>query len=354
MPDRTVEQNGLRLLQQPDDGVMPLVKAIDSARHNIEILIFRFDQRDIERALASAVNRGVAVRALIAHLNGSGEEKLRGLEMRLLAAGVTVARTADDFKRYHAKLMIVDRRELYVLAFNLTHNDINRSRSFGIITRHQPLVQEALKLFEADVKRQHYEPGLSSFVVSPANARAELASLIKGAKSELLIYDPKISDPPMLRLLQERSRAGVDIKVIGQVSEKGTSLASRKLSPVRLHARMIIRDRQQAFIGSQSLREMELDSRREVGVVFEDASIVERVVKTFLEDWSLSEQTPSAAKVARKVARAVTKDLPAIAPMLEGTSTLDAENVEDVVREAVRDAVREAVLDAVQEASAKG
>ena len=58
---------------------MPLVKAIDSARHNIEILIFRFDQRDIERALASAVNRGVAVRALIAHLNGSGEEKLAGL-----------------------------------------------------------------------------------------------------------------------------------------------------------------------------------------------------------------------------------------------------------------------------------
>jgi hypothetical protein len=51
----------------------------------------------------AAVTRGVSVRALIAHTNRAGEENLRKLEMRLLAAGVTVARTTGDLVRYDGK-----------------------------------------------------------------------------------------------------------------------------------------------------------------------------------------------------------------------------------------------------------
>ena len=72
--------------------------------------------------------------ALIAYLNRGGEKKLRKLEMRLLQAGVTVARTSDDLIRYHDKFMIVDGTELYVLAFNFTYLDVEHSRSFGVIT----------------------------------------------------------------------------------------------------------------------------------------------------------------------------------------------------------------------------
>src|SRR5690242_10853385 len=98
----------MRLLVQPKAGVEPILKAIAGAKQCIDILIFRFDYKEIELALTSAVERRVAVRALIAHTNRAGEEALRRLEMRLLAAGVTVARTAGDLLRYHAKLMIID------------------------------------------------------------------------------------------------------------------------------------------------------------------------------------------------------------------------------------------------------
>jgi cardiolipin synthase len=64
------------------------------------------------------VAAGVLVHALIAHTNRGGELGLRKLEMRLLAAGATVARTASDLTRYHAKYMIIDRSELHVLSFN--------------------------------------------------------------------------------------------------------------------------------------------------------------------------------------------------------------------------------------------
>src|SRR5882762_4395073 len=117
----------VKLLVQPGDGVAPLLKGINSARKSIEIVIFRFNRREIEKALANAVNRGVHVHALIAYTNRGGEKNLRKLEMQLLAAGVTVARTADDLARYHGKFMIIDRRDLYLLAFNFTHLDIDHS-----------------------------------------------------------------------------------------------------------------------------------------------------------------------------------------------------------------------------------
>src|SRR6202035_5322264 len=101
----------MKLLTQPGDGVTALVDAINAAKQSVDIAIFRFDRKEVERAMINAVNRGVLVRALIACTNRGGEKRLRELETRLLAAGVTVARTADDLVRYHAKYMIGDHRE---------------------------------------------------------------------------------------------------------------------------------------------------------------------------------------------------------------------------------------------------
>jgi cardiolipin synthase len=83
----------VKLIIQPDAGVMPIVQAIRSARKKVDIFIFRFDRDEIEKALGLAVQRGVTVRALIAHTNRGGEARLRKLEQRLLAAGVLVSRT---------------------------------------------------------------------------------------------------------------------------------------------------------------------------------------------------------------------------------------------------------------------
>ena len=125
----------MKLLVQPDDGATPLVKAIEGARKSIDILIFRFDRKDIERALLNAVGRGVRVRALIAYTNRGGEKNLRALEMRLLGAGIIVARTADVLLRYHGKMIVMDSRDLFLLAFNFTYADMDRSRSFGVVTK---------------------------------------------------------------------------------------------------------------------------------------------------------------------------------------------------------------------------
>lgn len=355
----------MNLLVQPNDGVVPLIQGIEKAQRSIKIVIFRFDRSDVERALENAVARGVAVHALIAYLNRGGEKKLRKLEMRLLQAGVTVARTSDDLVRYHDKFMIVDENELYVLAFNFTYLDIEHSRSFGLVTDDRPYVQEAMNLFEADTLRRRYVPALDDFVVSPENARKQLAAFLGGATQQLLIYDPKVSDRAMIRLLEERARHGVEVKIIGRLTRLCERMTVRRPA-VHLHARTIVRDRSQVFIGSQSLCEAELDARREVGIITHDQAVVGGVIKTFEEDWMKEESAQAnveagtpAIKATKKAVKAIAKELPPIVPILEAAVrkvvgsdaeiNLDAKQVEETVRGAIKEVVKEVVKDAVQE-----
>src|SRR5258708_34641078 len=191
----------MKLLIQPEHGAGSVIEEIDSAKKSIAIAIFRFDHAEIERALERAVDRGVSVHALIADTNHGEEKNLRKLEMELLPAGVEVSRTADDFLRHHYKFMIVDRRVLYILTFNYTHLDIEHSRSFGLVIEDPEAVEEATRLFYADIRRQAYKPEVKSFVVSPVNAREQLSHFIKGAEKQLLIYVPEIGVRAMIRLL---------------------------------------------------------------------------------------------------------------------------------------------------------
>jgi phosphatidylserine/phosphatidylglycerophosphate/cardiolipin synthase-like enzyme len=280
----------MRLIVQPRDGVEPLLSAVKNAKKSIDIVIFRFDLDELEKALKAAIERGVAVHALVAHMTGSGDKKLRNLESRLLKWGATVARTDDDMVRYHGKLLLVDKATLFVLGFNYTDQDIHRSRSLGIIVKKPSVVREADRLIKVDEDRsQSFRPSRSDLVISPENARDRLLRFIRKARRELLIYDANVTDDEMLQALRKRANAGVTIRVLGHVEKKwrGKGLKVRKLYR-RLHVRAMVRDGQRAFVGSQSLRRLELDERREVGIVIREKKIVRKIERIFKGDWQKS------------------------------------------------------------------
>ena len=276
------------LIVQPEDGITPVIEAIAGATKSLDLLIFRFDLKEVEKALGAAVTRGVAVRALIAHTNSGGEKRLRQLELRMLEKGIGVSRSGGDWVRYHGKAMIVDREELHVYGFNYTQNDME-SRSFGVVTKDRKAVSEALRLFEADSMRQEFEPAADCLVVSPENSREELATFIKRAKKSLSVYDPKASDTQMIRLLNQRAKAGVDVRIIGKIGKRAADLKVQKFPGRRLHVRAMIRDGDTGFVGSQSLRALELDARREVGLITRDPKVVKRMTEVFEEDWAKTE-----------------------------------------------------------------
>ena len=352
----------MRLITQPDDGIEPVLQALQSAKKSIHILVFRLDRTEVEKALVDAVARGVAVHALIAYTNRGGEKNLRRFEMRLLERGVTVTRTAGDLVRYHGKMFVIDEKELYLLSFNYTHLDITLSRSFALAIARPDLVEEALRLFDCDSRRIPYTNKCDDLVVSPINARERLTEFIAGAKKQLLLYEMKISDAEFIHLLNEKVSEGVDVRVIGRTAGKD-ALPARKL-PIRLHTRAILRDGKDAFLGSQSLRKLEMEARREIGVIVHDPKIVKQMIAVFDKDWRSAAPAVQADSMAtafdvqaKKVAKSVAKQIsmkPIIEQILDKAIDDHERNFEpkemaQTVREAFREEVHDAVVHALQE-----
>ncbi len=275
----------MQVIIQPRDGIEPFLRGIRNAGESIEVILYRLDRLEIEQELVEAAARGVRVHALVTYTNREDLKEIKKLERRLVERGVRVTRTAEDLVRYHSKMMIIDRRMLYLLTFNFTFLDIHHSRSFGVITDKEALIAEAVRLFEADVDGPTNRLEAEHFVISPLNSRRKLSEFILGAQRQLLIYDGKLTDSRMIRLLETQAKAGVDIKVIGAMNKPAPGVEVRAMPLIRLHAQAIIRDGSEVFFGSQSLRKVELDQRREVGMITAETEAVQSFLVIFEMDW---------------------------------------------------------------------
>jgi phosphatidylserine/phosphatidylglycerophosphate/cardiolipin synthase-like enzyme len=230
------------------------------------------------------------------------------------------------------------------------------------------LVKEAARLFDCDSKRQPFTHPRADLVVSPVNARKSLTDFVAGARKQLLMYQMKISDREFLKLLNRKIAEGVEVRVLSRAAAKNGGLPMRKL-PTRLHLRAILRDGSSAFLGSQSLSKVELEARREIGVIFRDKKIVRQMEAVFETDWKASEPAaaPEAAVnafniPAKKVAKEVAKQM-AIKPMMEqmldkfmdskGDGPIEPEEMAQTVRDTFRDEVHGAVETVMQEMASK-
>jgi phosphatidylserine/phosphatidylglycerophosphate/cardiolipin synthase-like enzyme len=137
---------------------------------------------------------------------------------------------------------------------------------------------------------------------------------------------------------------------------------------MRLHTRTIIRDGSQAFVGSQSLRQPELDLRREIGIIVRDEKVLKTLIATFEEDWTAtgSDEARDAVKAEEpppeqtaKATRALAKQMPPLQSSLKkairqavtkaGKDALTHGALKSTVKSAVKTAVKEAVEELAQE-----
>jgi len=242
--------------------------------------------------------------------------------------------------------------------------DIDLSRSFGLAVNGKSAVREAIRLFECDSKRRPYTKVKDDLVVSPVNARKCLTDFIAGTKKRLLIYEMKISDSDFVKLLNKKISSGVEVRVLSRASAKNGTVPVRRL-PSRLHLRAMLRDGNTAFLGSQSLRKLELEARREIGIIFRDKKVVKQMETIFEKDWKRSEPVVEDSKFAsalvvpaKKVAKEVAKHI-AIKPVVEQVlekvidtkdpTPFEPDEVAQTVREAFQEEVQEAVRDALKE-----
>lgn len=151
------ESCGAKLLKD-QDYFPALLKEIDQARQEIALAVFFFktngfrDHRPdrILARLREAVRRGVRVDAVIER----GKEKENVSEVnadtarKLRAAGIKVCMDAPE-RTMHTKLIVIDRRTLFIGSHNLTQSALKYNHEVSIRIESPPLAEEALRYMKA-------------------------------------------------------------------------------------------------------------------------------------------------------------------------------------------------------------
>ena len=174
----------------------------------------------------------------------------------------------------------------------------------------------------------------------------------------------KLSDPEFVRFLNDKITAGVEVRIVARAPVKNGNLPVR-ISPMRLHVRGMVRDGHDIFLGSMSMRRLELGARREVGVIVHDPKSVKRMTEIFEADWAASKpavpNTLLAAALdapAKKVAKVLARKIavkPAMEELLDKMIDPDRElpfepqEVAQIVRDTFREEIHDAMVVALRE-----
>lgn len=283
--------HNVSLIVQPGDSFFPLVDAIDSAVSSIKMTIFRMNDPIIREAMTYAVARGVRVQALVAPASKGWTKKNKKLSEELSKVGIEVRvprARKEKIKRYHYKIMTIDNELSLILTFNPTQKNLHYARDFGLLIRDPEIATELSRLFDADWSGEVFKPDDLPLAISPHNSREKILELLASAERTICILDAKVQDQEAIGLLLRKASGGCSIRIISNdvsYDEVVPNYHVRKLARYKLHAKCIVVDGTRFFIGSQNLRPVSMDRRREVGIIVEDDAMARKIERVFDEDW---------------------------------------------------------------------
>ena len=166
---KVTETANLTILVTPDNAYEPIRKQIESAKHNIHIEVYTFEQATLAEVIAARARAGVDVRILLeGGLRTTGitdQEKWCCQQVEMAGGQVYfMAQNPDDriYARYgnqHAKFIIIDNKTLIMGSDNLGYGSIpddpkedgtRGRRGVMLITDAPTLVAYARQIFDAD------------------------------------------------------------------------------------------------------------------------------------------------------------------------------------------------------------
>jgi cardiolipin synthase len=267
---RAAKPGGERLVLEPGRRRDALLGVIASAKRRLVLSLFRCDDLTVLDALASALERGCDVEAILTKRAKGGKKRLKKLWGALEEMGAVVTWYADPVVKYHAKYLVADETTAVVTTLNPTERCFSRTWDCLLITDDPPVVRGLLAIFRADTTGAPLSMSRalgSRLIVGPERSRAEYRRLISSATRSIRILDHKLSDPDLVALLRERRAEGVTVSVVGY----------QALGLLEPHGKMMILDESRAVMGSTALSTLSLDFRREVSVVIENAALVKQL-----------------------------------------------------------------------------
>lgn len=135
------------LVWSPVNARETILALIQSAQESLDLEQADLADDEVADALVAAARRGVKVR-LIRPTPSSREEDEAAHVRRLLAAGGAVA--FMDSPNVHAKVIVVDRRQVLIGSMNLTMTSLDFNRELGVVLSDEQVVREVLDVIERD------------------------------------------------------------------------------------------------------------------------------------------------------------------------------------------------------------
>jgi phosphatidylserine/phosphatidylglycerophosphate/cardiolipin synthase-like enzyme len=297
------------LIVAPDDGIEPLREALRSAKKTLAIKMFQFTEPRLIEEVVAAHQRGVNVRVMLNPSRFTGEHDNDEAFEIFKKAHIPVKDTNPKFPITHEKSMVIDGRVAYVMSLNWAPKYFGETRDYALVTTHPDEVNEVEGCFNADWERTDFVPrAQSSLIWSVGKSRDEVINFIRTAKESLYIQHEKYVDVPVIEALVEakmKHDLTIDAMALPVHSLRdfyrtegiaGLRLLAdlgihvRKLRGIHLHAKLIIADEKRALLSSFNFYPKCFNERRELGIRFEDAELVDRLVEIFKKDWENSKK----------------------------------------------------------------
>lgn len=292
--------DSLSLIVEPSDGIAPIIDAIAHASSSVDVVLYQFEDPQVEQALAADEARGIRIRVL---LNGGYYSKKESDDndaaQRFLSShGIDVAWTPSYFALTHQKTIVIDGDTAYIMTFNLTPQYYASSRDFAIIDRDTGDVSAIESAFNDDWNKDYIPAPIGSDLVWSPGSEQSLIALIDSAATSLDIYNEEMADTAVTNALCDAAKRGVAVKVVmtdqsswhkafATLSKAGVEVRTySKKDSLYIHAKMIVADDKQAFLGSENFSSGSLKKNRELGIVFDDPAIIAQLESVFSNDFA--------------------------------------------------------------------
>jgi phosphatidylserine/phosphatidylglycerophosphate/cardiolipin synthase-like enzyme len=284
---------------EPEDGVTPLLRALNEARASIDYVPFELDDKRIVAALSDAQRRGVRVRVLLEPVPGGDIGTSYSAMVALVKAGIESRDANPAYSLTHAKYAVIDGERTLLLTYNSTAQDIATKRDFAIVDDDPADARFVQSFFNADWARSPVDSVPPGFVVSPENSNSSLVRLVDSATRTLDVYAEKLLPSPLMDAILNATKRGVSVRILAAPSSDTRATRERILQAVRsgqlqvhiprsprVHAKVLLVDGATLFLGSENVQDAPRERRRELGMIFEEPTIAERIQATFERDWA--------------------------------------------------------------------
>lgn len=294
------------LFVMPEDGIAPVVNAVEGAQSSLDIKMFLFTEPRLVNAVIAAHQRGVKTRVMLNPARRSGESENAETHRALTDSGVEVKNTHPGYPVTHEKSLVVDRRLALIKSLNWAAKNFTKTRDYALLTADPQEVNEVSDCFNADWERADFDGGMNARLIwCPGNGRAKIARFIDEAKHDLFLQNERYQDLTIIEHLVRARRRGVRIHLLSlpphSLKEKkvfegvnglrlmhDVGIKIHKLKGLHLHGKMLLADGKRAIVGSINLAPGSFDERRELAIEVSDDHIIKRLEHTFLRDWDHS------------------------------------------------------------------